>query len=114
MDFALFARNNSKSAGRHCHVYVIFKDLGAADGQSKTTCGGKERIEHVFTSSTHKVEVRVLGRNRNFIVNYTGKTLLDILFRGCWEKKPYLQYSLTPYLLKTENIYFVNKVLKAG
>ena len=78
MDFALFVRNMSKSSTSrgHCHVYVIFKERGENEetsGRSVTICGGKQRIQRVYTSTTNKVEVRVLGRNKNFIVNYTGK-----------------------------------------
>ncbi len=76
-DFAIFARNQTKTVASivHCHVYVIFKEVGGRDeisGRSVTVCGGKQRTQHVYTSSSHEVEVRILGRNRNFIVNYTG------------------------------------------
>ena len=87
MDFAMFERNTSKSSpyGSHCHVYVIFKELGGNDessGGSLTVCGGKQRIHQVYTSITHKVEVRVLRRNRNFIVNYTGNYSANLISSG--------------------------------
>ena len=83
----MFERNTSKSSpyGSHCHVYVIFKELGGNDessGGSLTVCGGKQRIHQVYTSTTHKVEVRVLRRNRNFIVNYTGNYSANLISSG--------------------------------
>ena len=77
-DFAVFSANISNSlhsVPSHCHVYVIFKDIGGSGkqtGRSITICGGKKRMMDVYKSTTHRVEVRILGRNRNFIVNYTG------------------------------------------
>ncbi len=78
LDFAVYSPNRSNSPNPtlpHCHVYVIFKDVGGSDGaggRSITICGGKKRVLDVYFSTSHKVEVRVLGRNRNFVVNYTG------------------------------------------
>lgn len=87
----MFTRNATQTppSVAHCHVYVIFKELGGGgssgagggggsgrgrlDGRSVTVCGGKQRVSHVYSSASHQVELRVLGRNRNFVVNYTGE-----------------------------------------
>ena len=94
MDFALFVRNTSKSSPfvSHCHVYAILKELGGNDGssgRSVTICGGKQRIDQVYMSTTHKVEVRVLGRNRNFIVNYTGNYSANLISNGNFQTESY-------------------------
>ncbi len=39
-----------------------------------TICGGSKREKHIYTSSTNKVEIRVVGSDRdNFLIKYSGK-----------------------------------------
>ena len=42
-----------------CRVYAIVREMG----ESHTICLGRSRLAHVYTSTTHALEVRIIGSN---------------------------------------------------
>ena len=44
-----------------CHVYAVVREVGV----SQTICRGRTRLAHVYTSTTHAVEVWIVGSNGN-------------------------------------------------
>ena len=41
-----------------------------------TICGGSKREKHIYTSSTNRVEIRVVGSDRDsFLIKYSGKNI---------------------------------------
>ena len=56
-----------------CHVTAIIREKGNGDDRGATVCGGVGRRRHVYTSSSHAVEVRVMGSAQGFfLLGYQG------------------------------------------
>ena len=53
---------------------MIIKEYRA--GESKTICGGTQRISNVYLSRSHQIEIRIMEgtvrKNRAFIIEYQG------------------------------------------
>ena len=74
--------NNTNAGGsinRHssrCVVYAVIKE--ESSGTTQTICGGNDRLQHVFTTSSNALEIRVIdseavdGNMPNFVIEYEG------------------------------------------
>ena len=63
-----------------CRVYGTLKEETAT--RSTTVCGAKQRVQHVYTSVTNSVELRIVGkssaeRKDYFLFHYEGKRGLE-------------------------------------
>ena len=73
-----FARKDLRVSGVQgvCRVYAVVRETGRSRGD--TICSGNSRIVHAYTSTTHAVEVRILGKKdadnpEYFLLKYESK-----------------------------------------
>jgi hypothetical protein len=65
-----------------CRVYAVVRETGKARGD--TICSGSSRITHAYTSTTHAVEVRILGKKdvdnpEYFLLKYDSKQKMSMV-----------------------------------
>ena len=65
--------------GKHtnrCFVYAVIKEESA--GITQTICGGYSRFQHIYTSESNSLEIRIVeliqddGNTPNFVIEYEG------------------------------------------
>ncbi len=91
-DINMAAIGNSQH--KICRVYATIKEKSL--GRSITVCGGRSRHQHVYTSDTNEVEIRILSgqaappsQTVYFILQYQGN---DTIY--CVTSQTFLQHEL--------------------
>ena len=85
----IFLGNDTRSElnfGNHanrCIVYAIIKEELA--GTTQTICGGYSRFQHIYTSASNSLEIRIVDSYQddentpNFVIEYNGRSTWNLL-----------------------------------
>ena len=71
---------NIGSHANRCIVYAVIKD--ESSGITQTICGGYSRFQHIYTSESNALEIRIVdliqddGNAPNFVIEYEGMPAL--------------------------------------
>ena len=66
--------DTSRPAG--CRVYATVKEMST--GRHFTICGGYERTRHVYITTSHHIQIRIIGQTEEdqtgrFLLHYQGE-----------------------------------------